>query len=79
MPVNPGAGPTTSDPAGNEKFLMDWLWTSLYHALAMLWMTFWALLLGFSISAALQVFVSRKKMKSAFGETSLQSVAVATG
>ena len=58
---------------------MDWLWTSLYHALAMLWMTFWALVLGFSISAALQVFVSREKMTKAFGETSLKSVSVATG
>ena len=26
---------------------MNWLWMSLYHALAMLWMTFWALVLGF--------------------------------
>ncbi len=58
---------------------MDWLWTSLYHALAMLWMTFWALVLGFSISAALQVFVSKKRMSRSFGETSLQSVATATG
>ena len=47
---------------------MDWLWMSLYHALAMLWATFWALVLGFSISAALQVFVSKEQMSRAFGK-----------
>ena len=25
---------------------MNWLWLTLHHALAMLWMTFWALVLG---------------------------------
>ncbi len=58
---------------------MNWLWLSLYHALAMLWMTFWALVLGFSISAALQVFVSKRQMSRAFGETNLRSVASAVG
>ncbi|MGZ5504384.1 MAG: permease [Chthoniobacterales bacterium] len=58
---------------------MNWLWMSLYHALAMLWATFWALVLGFSISAALQVFVSKEQMSRAFGRTTFKSVAVATG
>lgn len=58
---------------------MDWLWMSLYHALAMAWMTFWALVLGFSISAALQTFVSKEQMTRAFGRTSFKSVAAATG
>ncbi len=52
---------------------------SLYHALAMLWATFWALVMGFSISAALQVFVSKEQMSRAFGKTTFKSVAVATG
>lgn len=52
---------------------------SLYDALAMLWATFWALVLGFGISAALQVFVSKEQMSRAFGKTNLKSVAVATG
>ncbi len=51
----------------------------MYHAVSMLWMTFWALVLGFSISAALQVFVSRERMTRSFGDTSLKSVAAATG
>src|SRR3954452_16464463 len=58
---------------------MNWLWMSLYHALAMLWATFWALVLGFGISAALQVFVSKERMSRAFGKTNLKSVALATG
>ena len=58
---------------------MNWLWMSLYHALAMLWATFWALVLGFSISAALQVFVSKERMSRAFGKTNLKSIATATG
>jgi uncharacterized membrane protein YraQ (UPF0718 family) len=52
---------------------------SLYDAAAMLWMTFWALVLGFTISGVLQVFVSKEQMTRAFGRTSLRSVAIATG
>src|SRR5204862_8000298 len=58
---------------------MDWLWLSFYRALAMLWATFWALVLGFTISGVLQVFVSKEKMTRAFGRTNLKSVAIATG
>src|SRR5437879_5394784 len=58
---------------------MDWLWPSLYHALAMLWATFWALVLGFTISGVLQVFVSKERMSRAFGQTNLKSVSLATG
>src|SRR5437868_10296674 len=58
---------------------MDWLWLSLYHGLAMLWATFWALVLGFTISGVLQVFVSKEQMSRAFGHTNLKSVTIATG
>jgi hypothetical protein len=58
---------------------MDWLWLGLYHALAMLWATFWALVLGFTISGVLQVFVSREQISRAFGLTNLKSVSLATG
>ena len=57
---------------------MDWLWLSLYHALAMLWATFWALVLGFTISGVLQVFVSKEQISRAFGQTNLKSVSLAT-
>src|SRR6266550_2316559 len=58
---------------------MDGLWLSLYHALAMLWATFWALVLGFTVSGVLQVFVSKERMRHAFGQTNLKSVSLATG
>src|SRR5436305_10086572 len=58
---------------------MNWLWLSFYHAFAMLWATFWALVLGFTISGVLQVFVSKERMSRAFGETNLKSVSLATG
>src|SRR2546421_8395343 len=58
---------------------MDWLWLGLYHALAMLWATFWALVMGFTISGVLQVFVSKEQMSRAFGRTNLKSISLATG
>jgi hypothetical protein len=35
---------------------MNLLWHGLYAAAAMLWETLWALVLGFSLSAFVQVF-----------------------
>jgi uncharacterized protein len=58
---------------------MNWLWLSCNHALGMLWATFWALVLGFTISGALQVFVSKEQMSRLVGRTNLRSVAIATG
>ena len=58
---------------------MNWIPLTLHHALAMLWMTFWALVLGFSVSAALQVFVSKDQMSRAFGRTNLKTVGLAMG
>src|SRR6478672_1822471 len=63
----------------SDRCTMDWLWLSLYHALGMLWATFWALVLGFAISGVLQVFVSKEQMSRAFGRTNLKSVSLATG
>jgi len=63
----------------SDGYAMDWLSLSLYHALAMLWATFWALVLGFTISGVLQVFVSKEQISRAFGQTNLKSVWLATG
>ena len=52
---------------------------ALYHGFAMFWETFWALVLGFGISAALQVFVSKEQMTRAFGRTNLKTMLLATG
>ena len=57
---------------------MNWLWMSLYHAAAMGWNLLWALVLGFTFSGMLQVFVSKEQMSQAFGETNLRSILLAT-
>src|ERR1700736_202551 len=58
---------------------MNLLWMGFYHGFAMFWETLWALVLGFSISAALQVFVSKERMTRAFGQTNLRTMLLATG
>jgi uncharacterized membrane protein YraQ (UPF0718 family) len=57
---------------------MNWLWESLYHAATMLWETLWALVLGFSLSAFLQVFLRKEQITKQFGRAGLREVALAT-
>jgi len=57
---------------------MNWPWQSLYAAGAMLWETLWALVLGFSLSAFLQVFLRNEEVTKRFGQTNLRSVGLAT-
>jgi uncharacterized membrane protein YraQ (UPF0718 family) len=57
---------------------MNCLWESLYHAAAMLWETLWALVLGFSLSAFLQVFLRKEQITKRFGRAGLREVALAT-
>src|SRR5207244_1517858 len=63
----------------SDGYAMHWLSLGLYHALAMLWATFWALVLCFTISGVLQVFVGKEQISRAFGQTNLKSVSFATG
>src|SRR3984893_17543674 len=56
-----------------------WLWMGIYHGVAMFWATLWALVLGFGISAALQVFVSKERMTQLLGRSGLKEILVATG
>jgi len=58
---------------------MTWLWMAIYHAGAMFWVTLWALVLGFGISAALQVFVSKGQMTRLLGHAGFREVLLATG
>ena len=55
-----------------------WLWRSLSEAAAMFWEVLWALVLGFAISACLQVFVSKERMTQALGRPGLREMALAT-
>ncbi len=59
--------------------MVNGLWHGLTHAAVMAWETFWALVLGFGVSAALQVFVSKEKMGRLFGRTTWGTMALATG
>jgi uncharacterized membrane protein YraQ (UPF0718 family)/YHS domain-containing protein len=45
----------------------------------MLFHTFWALILGFTLSGAVQAFISRNKMKEQLGDDSFKSVLKASG
>jgi uncharacterized membrane protein YraQ (UPF0718 family) len=56
-----------------------WLIIGLYHAAEMLWEMLWALMLGFAMSATLQVFVSKEQMVRAFGKNGLREVLLAMG
>lgn len=50
-----------------------------FGGLAMFWETLWALVLGFGISAALQVFVSKERMTQLLGRNGLKEILFATG
>ena len=50
-----------------------------YHAAMMGWETFWALVMGFAVSAAVQVFVRKDDMARFFGKTTPGSVGLAMG
>jgi uncharacterized protein len=50
----------------------------IYHGAAMFWETLWALVLGFGISAALQVFVTKERMTQLLGRAGLQEMLLAT-
>src|SRR5689334_4195132 len=56
-----------------------WLWMGFYHSAAMFWETLWALVLGFGISAGLQVFVSKERMTRLLGRSGLKEILIATG
>jgi uncharacterized protein len=58
---------------------MNWLWLSLSYAFAMFWETLWALVLGFGISAVLQVYVSKERMTRALGRAGLREMLLAIG
>ena len=64
---------------GGWFLTMHTLWMGAYHALLMGWETFWALVLGFAVSGALQVFVGKDRMSRFFGRADLRSVGLAMG
>ena len=57
---------------------LAWLWRSLFESAAMFWEVLWALVLGFAVSALLQVFVSKERMTQALGRAGPREMALAT-
>ncbi len=57
---------------------MSWLWHGFYAAAVMLWETLWALVLGFSLSACVQVFFRKEQISRHFGRAGLREVVLAT-
>jgi uncharacterized membrane protein YraQ (UPF0718 family) len=54
------------------------LYHTIYGAVLMLWETLWALVLGFSLSAVLQVLVRRESIMRHFGRPDLRAIGLAT-
>jgi uncharacterized membrane protein YraQ (UPF0718 family) len=55
------------------------LWRALSFAFGMTWEVLWALVLGFSLSAAVQAVVSKRQMRGLLPDDSPKTVAIATG
>src|SRR5258705_5112612 len=58
---------------------MDWLGDGLWNAFLMAWEVWWALVLGFAISAIVQAWVPRQRVESALSGSGPRPVALATG
>ena len=52
----------------------DWLGDGFKEAGAMVWMTFWPLVLGFSLSGAVQSLLPRDGLRARLGTTTARSV-----
>jgi uncharacterized membrane protein YraQ (UPF0718 family) len=59
--------------------VLDVIWHGLRDALLMAWAVWWALVLGFAISAIVQAWVPRERIERALSGSSPKPVALATG
>ena len=56
-----------------------WILNGFENALRMAWEVWWALILGFALSGAIQAYVPRERLQRALGGRGLGPVALATG
>ena len=56
-----------------------WLWDGLANALRMAWEVWWALVLGFAISAIVQAWVPRERIERGLGGGGVTPLVRATG
>ena len=59
--------------------VLDVIWHGLRDSFLMAWEVWWALVLGFAISAIVQAWVPRERVQSALGGEGPRTIAVATG
>ncbi|HEV3319767.1 MAG TPA: permease [Solirubrobacteraceae bacterium] len=59
--------------------VLDTAWEGLQNALLMAWQVWWALVLGFTISGAVQAWAPRARIERALGGGGTRPVALATG
>src|SRR6478672_695801 len=59
--------------------VLDVIWHGLRDAFLMAWEVWWALALGFAISAIVQAWVPRERIQKALGGSGFRPVALATG
>ena len=60
-----------------STFIENWHQAAV-TTLGLFWMAFWAFALGYLISSAIQVFVTRKRMRESLGQAGAKSVGLAT-
>jgi uncharacterized membrane protein YraQ (UPF0718 family) len=59
--------------------VLEVIWHGLRDAFLMAWEVWWALALGFAISAIVQAWVPRERIQKALGGSGFRAVALATG
>jgi uncharacterized membrane protein YraQ (UPF0718 family)/YHS domain-containing protein len=60
------------------RHVLDWLGAGFREALAMLWMTWWPIVLGFTLSGAVQSFLPRDGLRAKLGDNSMASASRAS-
>src|SRR5947199_9026278 len=63
----------------NVVSVLDVIWNGLKDSFLMAWEVWWALVLGFGISAIVQAWVPRERIESALSGSGPRPVALATG
>jgi YHS domain-containing protein/uncharacterized membrane protein YraQ (UPF0718 family) len=63
---------------GATPAFLHWLALGFKEALAMIWMTWWPLVLGFTLSGLIQSLLPRESLRASLGTSSPSSVAKAT-
>src|ERR1700691_4571650 len=63
---------------GATPALLHWLAVGFKETLAMIWMTWWPLVLGFSLSGLIESLLPRDALRAALGPTTASSVAKAS-